>query len=353
MAVHRTPSKSASFPKSHPLNPKVSPRVEGPIWIHVELPHGQQVRYPIRTIPWEFGCDAFEVRKDGKLLDPIPVPTLPRAYSFSGLDLPSCIPSLGIAINATNRLPLHLQYDFTEPGTYEVRLSHYGDFMRKPSDIRAQSPWTKIEVLEASPRLPVPSPEFPEPIISFNFFPISWPFAMTETLWTLLGNLYNGTSVVRAYAADALYYWPDSVIIPQLLQSLRSYGPVPEAIERLGYPRARHARSGAAVPHGRQPRAHEGRAPWWPAARWTKTAGSQPEVRARVEQTLIAVAANAQNMDPGSGGELISVIGRIKTPQVPRFALVAGRSATSRQALPWPPSPCRRIPGIHRVSLPI
>jgi hypothetical protein len=223
-------------------------RVEGPVWIHVELPGGEQVRYPVQTLPWEFGCDAVEVRKDGKLLDKIPVPDIRRGGMNGGISIP-CQPNLGIPIRATNRLPIHLQYDFNEPGTYEMRLSHYGSRSRQPEDLRSQSAWTPIEVLEAVPRQPLPSPEFPEPIVT-NFFPNLLSLRNDETLWTLLGNLYNGTAVVRGYAADALYYWPDSVIIPQLLQSLRSYGPVPEGISRLG----------SAVSDGWKSGAHAGRA---------------------------------------------------------------------------------------------
>src|SRR6185312_14709416 len=41
-------------------------RVDGPVWIHVELPHGY-VSYPMRFAVGYFWCESFEVRRDGKL----------------------------------------------------------------------------------------------------------------------------------------------------------------------------------------------------------------------------------------------------------------------------------------------
>ena len=77
-------------------------RVDGPVWIRVELPRSLGVSYPSMARPWDFACDAFEVRKDGKALDPISHPLLGMIYSG-----PSC-PGNGNRGDASNpsRLPL-------------------------------------------------------------------------------------------------------------------------------------------------------------------------------------------------------------------------------------------------------
>ena len=279
-------------------------RVEGPVWIHVELSRSQPVGYPAMVVPWEFGCDAFEVRKDGKPLDPIPVRMPAAAAPSSGC--PQGAPGL-----QKSRLPLHLQYEFDEPGAYEVRLSHYGDSSRRPGDIRAQSAWTPIEVLPAQPRIPLPSPDLPELIVT-NFLPNLLAQRNDETLWILLGDLYNPSPLVRSYAADALYYWPDSVIVPHLLQTVRSYGPAPEAIEHLGS----HVLEilDLVLPNlmSASPAFAQGALA---AARIALSDSSPiaPEVRARAEQTLIAVASN-----PATPliGDLIPLLGQIKGDQV-------------------------------------
>ena len=55
------------------------------VWIHVELSPTLGVSYPSMATPWDFACDDFEVRKDGKLLTPLPHPELGLVYSG-----PSC-----------------------------------------------------------------------------------------------------------------------------------------------------------------------------------------------------------------------------------------------------------------------
>jgi hypothetical protein len=273
----------------------------------VELPRGLQIWYPATPVPWEFGCDSFEVRKDGKLLDPIPV-RMPGGAA-PGSSCPG-----GEPVAQKNRLPLHLQYNFDEPGTYEVRLSHYGDFMRRSGDIRIQSAWTPIEVLPAAERMLVPSPEAPQAIVA-TFLPNLLAQRSDETLWILLGDLYNPSSFVRGYAANALYYWPDSVVVPQLLQSLRSYGPVPEAIGRLGSHAPDMIDSALPFLLAGNPVLTQGALA---VARSALADNSKvtPDIRARVEQTMIAVASNAARMDPASASELISILGRIRNTQV-------------------------------------
>jgi len=59
-------------------------RVDGPVWIHVD---SLRATYPpMRIIPWEFACDTFEVRKDGK-------PLAPLAHGMGGYGGSGNIPS--------------------------------------------------------------------------------------------------------------------------------------------------------------------------------------------------------------------------------------------------------------------
>jgi hypothetical protein len=290
-------------------------RVNGPVWIHVELPHSLGVSYPSMAWPWDFACDEFEVRKDGKPLTPLPHPRLGMAYSG-----PSCPGTINLgnqpwqSQGRVSRLPLHLQYRFAEPGVYEVRLSHYDAFNRRPGEVRIQSAWTPIQVLAAIPRTVTTHPQEPAEILS-GFLPDLLAFPDDEALAVLLEYLYHPSPRVRAYAANALYYWPDSVIEPRLMETLRANGPSAPAIDRVGS----HASElvEAALPYlfsddlvlfqGAMAAARNALA---------ATATISPELRSRVEESLISAAGNLWRADAQTVNDLISLLGQIKNPRV-------------------------------------
>ncbi len=280
-------------------------RVNGPVWIHVELSPTLGVSYPSMARPWDFACDDFEVRKDGKLLPQLSHPALGTAYS--GPSCPGTI-SLRNSEGRKSRLPLHLQYRFEQPGVYDVRLLHYEAFFRH-GDIRMQSVWTPIEVLPAISRTIATPPREPAEVLS-GFLPDLLADPDDEALSVLLEYLYHPNARVRAYASDALYYWPDSVVEPRLMETLRTKGPAPFVPLWAG------ARTSelldAALPYfsSDDPVLFQGAVT---AARNALSPGTtlSPELRSRLEQTLISAARNLAREDAQTINDFISVLGRI------------------------------------------
>ena len=158
-------------------------RVGGPVWIHVESPRSY-VSYPPLRPAGDFACDSFEVRKDGKLLATIAPP--PGMMVYSGPACPGYANQGKTAPVRANRLPLHLQYSFSEPGVYEVRLSHYGFLGRPARDFRTQSVWTPIQVQQAGPQAPIGvHPQEPDELLT-NFLPNLLAVRDDETLAVLM-----------------------------------------------------------------------------------------------------------------------------------------------------------------------
>ena len=305
--------------------------VDGPVWIRVELPRSLGVSYPSLSRPWDFACDAFEVRKDGKPLDPIPHPPLGMAYSG-----PSCPGTVnrGDPASSPSRLPLHLQYNFSEPGDYEVRLLHYGDFGRRANDVRMESVWTRITVQPAVQRTITTHPQEPNALLR-DFLPNLLALRDDQALRLLEDYLYHASPRVRSYAADALYYWPDSVIEPQLLEVLRANGPSAVVVRRLGAHASEVAE--AAIPYfftddlvlfqGAIAAA---------SVALSATPPIDPQLRARIEERVIAaVNGNLWRADAQTTNDLIVLLGQVHTERAHDllWSLADRRTGTS-QALP-------------------
>jgi hypothetical protein len=299
------PTDVRRLPEIALISPDGVARVDGPVWIHVELSPTLGFAYPSMARPWIFACNEFEVRKDGKLVAPLPHPDLGLAYSG-----PSCPGTISLldAEGRKSRLPLHLQYRFAQPGIYEVRLLHHGAFFSR-GDIRMQSDWTPIEVLPATPRAIGEHPQEPSEVLA-RFLPDLLALPDDEALSVLLEYLYHPSSRVRAYASDALYYWPESVVEPRLMQTLRRNGPAPFLPLWFG----RHAAElvDTALPYfvSDDPVLFEGaiaaaRSALSPATTLT------PELRARLEQGLIAGAGNLGPGNAQTTNDLISTLGQI------------------------------------------
>jgi hypothetical protein len=286
-------------------------RADGPVWIHIELPHSLGVSYPSMAWPWDFACDGFEVRKDGKLLASLPHPNLPMAYSG-----PSCPGTIGLGNSGarTSRLPLHLQYRFAEPGVYEVRLSHYGFFGRPRDDVRIQSAWTRIEVLPALPRTVATHPQEPSELLS-DFLPNLLALPDDDALSVLLEYLYHPSPRVRAYAANALYYWPDSVVEPRLMETLRANGPSPAVVGRFASHASEFAEAALPWFFSDDPVLFQGAIAAADNA-LSPSATISPDLRSRLEQRLLAAAGNLGHADAQTVNNLIATLGRIKNERV-------------------------------------
>ena len=128
-----------------------SARVGMPVWLKLSM-FGLEasVQYPFDIHPAGFGCHEVDVRRDGK---PLPRVATLATQSIGGiagsggacsfLGLPSESHHIG-------RIPLHLQYRFDQPGTYQVRYTRHSDFPAgAPPTVRSE--WTAIEILPGTP----------------------------------------------------------------------------------------------------------------------------------------------------------------------------------------------------------
>lgn len=173
--------------------------VGGPVWLHIQMPpyprYGD-VQYPVGIAPSDFGCNEFEVRHNAAPLPQIQV-RAPSGFRNG----PMC-GSIGIPFvekQHKNRLPLHLQYRFDQPGAYEVRYTRrtappsMGD-----SQPIFQTAWTRIEILPARqahrPRI--------QSKRSATICPRSWAFRTTRTsLWS------SGIFTIRHKPCDGTLRW--------------------------------------------------------------------------------------------------------------------------------------------------
>ena len=264
-------------------------RVDGPVWIRVAAPPSIRA-YPPWSLPWDFACDAFEVRKDGKLRAPIPQPPPQLGMAYSGPPCPG-FSYAGKPDAPTNSLPLHLQYKFDEPGTWEVRYAHYADFNRsQPGNLRFQSEWTPIEILPAAPRAtPATRPQAPAEILT-SFLPNLLAVTNDETLSVVLEYLYHPSAAVRTYAARALYYWPDALVSQRLFETMRVNGPAPTVVDRVRPHLAELARPALNYLHSDDPVLVDGAIALLREALSPTAPALEPRLRSDIERSLIQAA---------------------------------------------------------------
>jgi hypothetical protein len=110
--------------------------VHMPVWIHVDAPAPYEVLYPCPQWPCGFRGYEFEVRHDGADLAPLPQPS--KSNRAVGNSAEECYVPYG---PFRGLLPLHLLYQFDEPGQYSIRLT-----ATKGAEILYQSDWTPIRV---------------------------------------------------------------------------------------------------------------------------------------------------------------------------------------------------------------
>jgi hypothetical protein len=281
-------------------------RVDGPVWIHVELPGSRGVSYPPMPLPWDFACDSFEVRKDGRTMAPIPHQS--RGMGYSG---PPCrgIVNIG-APNASSLLPLHLQYRFDQPGVYEVRLSHYADFGRRADGLRDQSDWTPITVLPAVPRAAITQrPQEPTEVVR-EFLPNLLALRDDETLQILVEYCYHASPRVRTYAENAIAYWPESVSEPRVLEALRSNGPSPAIVQELRSHTIDLANAAQKYLFSEDPLLFQG-AIMAAGIVLEKDSPVSPELRTQVGQLVLSATGNIGRGDAQTTNDLISLVGQV------------------------------------------
>jgi hypothetical protein len=227
-------SKAVAMPlriESPTLSLDEPARVGMPVWLKLDMPYYRDsgISYPYDLFPAAFGCNDVEVRRNGVLL--------PRIADLStqafGTIIGKGSPCGGIASprnpHFKGRLPLHLQYRFDQPGTYEVRLT-----MRRlvQHDVPFATDWTRIEILPADPTArqqwlagTVANAPTDAGDLLADFLPGILGHPDDETLQILQPYLYHSDRLVREYAMYGLTYWPDSQVGPKLWDWMRAQGP--------------------------------------------------------------------------------------------------------------------------------
>ena len=211
-----------------------------PVWLKVSPSGwGDAFRYPFDIRPAGFGCLDVEVRRNG-----IP---LPRSADFRSQVLGGTIigignpcGSLGLPAEShhNGRIPLHLQYRFDSPGTYEVRYT----IERFGGDVLFRSDWTSIEILPGTPTqrsqwLQEVKAHAPDDTVELltDFLPSLLGVPDRESLDLLCGYLYHPDSLVREYAMYGLMYWPRDQADSAVRQALRATGPSDAIVRFLSF----------------------------------------------------------------------------------------------------------------------
>jgi len=204
-----------------------------PIWMQVISPTGYKIHYPSSATPNDFYCNEVEVKQDGRLLRPlIGLPAEGRGGAACGW--------LGIADIAESKLPIHLEYLLTEPGTYMVRFTRREYRLAKPSrEIAEQSDWTPLYLQVAPPGMIEhwltnqlsDLPGIPGRLLG-DALPSLLASRDRRVLQLMIETSYDADPAVAAYAANSLELFDPEQVRTQLLSVLRERGPN----DALGYP---------------------------------------------------------------------------------------------------------------------
>ena len=197
-----------------------------PIWLQVISPTGYKIHYPSSTTPNDFECNEVEVKQVGRLLRPlIGRPAAGRTGGVCGW--------LGIADTAESKLPIHLQYRLTEPGTYMVRFTRRVYRPALPGwDIAEQSDWTPLH-LQVAPLAMIEHwltsqlsdlPAIPGRLLG-DVLPSLLASRDRRVLQLMIETSYHADSAVAAYAANSLELFDPEQVRAQLLPVLSERGP--------------------------------------------------------------------------------------------------------------------------------
>ena len=115
--------------------------VHMPVWIQIDAPPPYQVKYPCGDTPWSFDGYQFEVRRNGQLLSQQPPPKDALGHAAMAIGPGSCA-----AAAQPSALPLHLLYQFDQPGVYSLRFTAIAPAGPNQGTTTCQSQWTDIAV---------------------------------------------------------------------------------------------------------------------------------------------------------------------------------------------------------------
>lgn len=203
-----------------------------PIWMEVVSATGYKIHYPSSTTPNDFYCNQVEVKQNGRLLPAVTgSPAAGRAGGACGW--------LGMAGIAESKLPIHLQYLLTEPGTYMVRFTRREYRREKRGEqIGEQSDWLPMH-LRVAPTGTVEQwltgelaalPVTPGRLLG-DALPSLLASRDPRVLRLMIDTSYNPDPLVAAYAANSLELFDPMKVRPMLLSVLHGRGPN----DALGY----------------------------------------------------------------------------------------------------------------------
>ena len=202
-------------------------RVGMPVWVHVSL-YDRTLQYPFYPKPADFRCNDIEVRKNGK-----PLPRIATAASqqigggmSSGFGPCGTSSYPGATGHKADRIPLHLQYKFDTPGTYEIQFQLDEGWRGKIT-----SAWTPIEIQPATSQdrdawiadLSSRWPSDPAELVT-DALPSVMGVPDAKSLELVMDALYHPDGWVRQYAMGGLTYWPDSQSLPAVMAAVRGRG---------------------------------------------------------------------------------------------------------------------------------
>ena len=203
-----------------------------PIWLRVELPFQYgTIRYPYFFGLAGFGCNEVEVRRNGESLPFIPGS---RGLGSPGTFVGNICGSFGPSSHVTGRLTLHIMYDLSTPGKYEVRFTMRSEpfGVLSPTGFKARSEWTTFEVLPSEPNRRakwLDSLREHPPVDSGEWLTDTLPGLLgirdESSLEILTSYLYHPDSSVRRYAFNGLSYWPEETVLRKMLALLQETGP--------------------------------------------------------------------------------------------------------------------------------
>jgi hypothetical protein len=208
-----------------------------PIWVRVVDGPRANIRYPFHSVVGDIGCNRLEVKHNGVLLKPLPIQRGPTSMSgpACGSSAPQGSPS--------DRLPLHVLYQFESPGIYSVRWT-----MGFPFPLRAgiagtkpepQSDWLTFQVIETTPEqheawlknLLADAP-VDDGYLAGDFLPSLLAAAPDpRALNTFVKYLYADNPIVSGMAASALEEFPQAEVLSVVATAIEKQGPS----EQLAY----------------------------------------------------------------------------------------------------------------------
>jgi hypothetical protein len=196
-----------------------------PIWMKVESPDGYRIHYPSSTSPSDFYCNQVEMKRDGQLL----APRIDLSVSRNG----GACGWLGVANIADSKLPIHLQYPLTEPGTYLVRFTRREYQPGRGMQTAEQSHWVPLVVRTAPPgvlerwlrsELAMVQGASPGQLLG-EVLPSLLASHDPRVLRAMIDTSYDGNPVVTQYAANSLRLFDAEAVRIQLLAVVGQRGP--------------------------------------------------------------------------------------------------------------------------------